>query len=262
MAWIELHQQLPAHPKTKRLARALGLTVPKDIPQTVGHLCMFWMWCLDYASDGRLAKVTPQDIADGAGWTGDPAQFLEAMRQADFIDTADDGTDVVHDWNDWIGKLIRCREKERKRNSEKQRRHRERVRQQKENMKPDEVPVFDVQEDDRIDQGWLKVLKCYEHNIGLVPNGTSGEILSSFYDDLGAEVMCKAIEITNKAQPDHPWKYLNSILNKWIELKIDTPEKADAYNKDLERRLENAKKKRSSANDDTSEPPAIIGDFY
>jgi DnaD/phage-associated family protein len=108
----------------------------------------------------------------------------------------------------------------------------------------------------------LKVLKCYEHNIGLVPNGTSGEILSSFYDDLGAEVMCKAIEITNKAQPDHPWKYLNSILNKWIELKIDTPEKADAYNKDLERRLENAKKKRGSANDDTSGPPAIIGDFY
>ena len=52
VAWIELHQQLPTHPKTKRLTRALGLEVPKDIPQVVGHLCMFWLWCLEYAIDG------------------------------------------------------------------------------------------------------------------------------------------------------------------------------------------------------------------
>lgn len=268
MAWIELHQQLPSHPKTKRLTRALGLTVPQDIPQTVGHLCMMWLWCVDYAVDGSLEGMSAQDIADAAGWTGDQDCFMEAMRQAGFIDTHEDGTDVVHDWDDYIGRLLAYRDKERKRNAEKQRRHRERIKKQKENEKeeddPEEIEPFDS-DNPTIDQGWLKVVKCYEHNIGLIPNGISGEMLVSFYDDLGADVTCKAIEVTNKANPGNPWKYLQSILNKWAEMQIDTPEKADAYNKDLERRIENLKKRKPGFGTGSPEdggPPAISGGFY
>lgn len=138
VAWIELHQQLPTHPKTKRLTRALGLEVPKDIPQVVGHLCMFWLWCLEYAIDGSLERMTAQDIADAAGWYGDAEQFMRAMVDERFIDTRDGGF-IVHDWDDYIGRLIEYRAKERRRNAEKQRRHRERVKQQKAEAKLQEA---------------------------------------------------------------------------------------------------------------------------
>lgn len=262
MAWIELHQQVPTHPKTKRLTRALGLEVPKDIPQVVGHLCMFWLWCIDYAVDGSLEKMTAQDIADAAGWTQDPEVFLDAMRQAEFIDTAD-GISYVHDWDDYIGKLLDFRAKEKVRNREKQRRHRERVKQQADTHKQElsaqeEASISDI----GVDLEWLKVVRCYEKNIGLIPYGTSGEILTSFYEDLGADVVCKAIEVTNKAGADHPWKYLNAVLNKWVEKEINTVEKAEAYIKDLERRLAESKRRKNGQRDVGGEPPAIDGKFY
>ncbi len=263
MAWIELHQQVPTHPKTKRLTRALGLEVPKDIPQVVGHLCMFWLWCIDYAADGSLEKMTAQDIADAAGWTQDPEVFLDAMRQAEFIDTAD-GISYVHDWDDYIGKLLDFRAKEKARNREKQRRHRERARQQADAQKQDAQAAQDETPDDvsGVDLEWLKVVKCYEKNIGLVPYGTSGEILASFCDDLGADVVCKAIEVTNTAGADNPWKYLNAVLNKWAEKEINTVEKAEAYIKDLERRLAESKRRKAGQRDISGEPPAINGGFY
>lgn len=265
MAWIELHQQVPTHPKTKRLTRALGLEVPKDIPQVVGHLCMFWLWCIDYAIDGSLGKMTAQDIADAAGWTDDPKAFVDAMRQVEFIDTID-GTDYVHDWDDYIGKLIDFREKEKARNREKQRRHRERIKQQAaQELQPHEdVPPQDAAPDvvPGIDSEWLKVVKCYEKNIGLIPHGTSGEILVSFYEDLGADVVCKAIEVTNTASANNPWKYLQAVLNRWVERKIDTVEKAEAYIKDLDRQFEEHKRRVGGQRSEAGEPPAIKGKFY
>ena len=245
VAWIELHQQLPTHPKTKRLTRALGLEVPKDIPQVVGHLCMFWLWCLEYAIDGSLERMTAQDIADAAGWYGDAEQFMRAMVDERFIDTRDGGF-IVHDWDDYIGRLIEYRAKERRRNAEKQRRHRERVKQQKAEAKLQEAR----QSEEEPSAKWRDA-----------PGGTSGEILASYYDDLGADIVCTAIKATNQAAPDNPWRYLNAILNKWLEQGVDTVEKAEALSKDLERRISNAKKRRENKNV-ANEPPAIQGDFY
>ena len=267
VAWIELHQQLPTHPKTKRLTRALGLEVPKDIPQVVGHLCMFWLWCLEYAIDGSLERMTAQDIADAAGWYGDAEQFMRAMVDERFIDTRDGGF-IVHDWDDYIGRLIEYRAKERRRNAEKQRRHRERVKQQKAEAKLQETQQSAEEpsakwgdESFGVDPEWLRVIRCYEENIGRAPCGTSGEILASYYDDLGADIVCTAIKATNQAAPDNPWRYLNAILNKWLEQGVDTVEKAEALSKDLERRISNAKKRRENKNG-ANEPPAIQGDFY
>lgn len=256
MAWIELHQQLPTHPKTKRLTRALGLEVPKDIPRAVGHLVMFWLWCIDYATEGDLGRMSAQDIADAAGWTDDPEIFVNAMRQAEFIDTID-GRDVVHDWGDYIGRLLESREKERQRNREKQRRYRERQRQQSSAaapVEPEPETGLDIPAD------WLKVVRCYETNIGLMPYGASNDMLYSFYEDLGADVVCLAIEVTNKASANNPWKYLTAILNKWAENGIKTREKAEAYIKDLERRLSESKRRRNP--DDAGGPPAVRGNFY
>lgn len=262
MAWIELHQALPTHKKTRRLTRALGLSVPKDIPQVVGHLCVFWLWCIDNtASDGGLDGLDAQDIADAAGWTDDPEIFLAAMVEAGFIDNIDN-TNHVHDWDDYIGRLLAFRTKEKERNREKQRRYRERQKALKSEAAkaPEPEPKEDIQ-NRLIDPEWMKVVNCYEENIGLLPVGLSAEMLQSYVDDLSADVVCEAIKITNTANPDNPWKYLKAILDKWAEKGITTPEKAAAYTKDLERRLKDRKSKQQAKNDENG-PPAISGGFY
>lgn len=231
---------------------------------------MFWLWCIDYAVDGSLDSMSAQDIADAAGWYGDPETFFQALIDTRFIDADENGGFVVHDWYDYIGRLLDYREKERKRNADKQRRHRQRLKEQKEQQEEyigSEASAAlekfkDPLDISGVDPEWLKVVGCYEKNIGLVPYGTSGDILVSFYKDLGAGIVCKAIEITNKAGATNPWKYLQAVLNKWVEQKIDTVEKAEAYTKDLEQRLKSDKQRRSRQNHDEKGPPAISGDFY
>ena len=254
MAWIELHQSLTTHKKTRRLARKLGLGVPEGIPQTIGHLCLFWLWCVDGTEDGSLIGLDAQDIADAAGWTGEPDTFLDAMTEAGFIEKKADGQLEIHDWNDYIGKLIKSREESR----EKERLRKQKYRQQRK-TEPAEDYSFELDTED-MDQGWLAVVKAYESNIGLLPIGQALDDLQGDYEKLGAEIICEAIRITNKAQPNNPWKYLNAILKKWIDIGIDTLEKAQAYTKDLERRIEQSKRKqqKETAND----PPAITGNFY
>ena len=260
MAWIELHQSLTTHKKTRRLARALGLGVPEGIPQTIGHLCLFWLWCVDGTEDGSLADLDAQDIADAAGWTGDAEVFTEAMIATGFIERGPGGLEI-HDWDDYIGRLIEQRKDAREKERLRKQKYRERKRQEatEAQSEPDE-PVSQVVADG-IDPEWLKVVKAYEANIGMIPIGTAGEMLVSYKEDLTADVVVKAIEITNKAQAANPWKYLKAILDKWAELHIDTVDKADAYCKDLERRLKQAKRQKQPAAA-ANEPPAITGDFY
>lgn len=98
MAWIESHQSLAAHPKTRRLARLLGVSRPAAI----GHLHLLWWWSLDYAQDGDLSRFDPDDLADAAEWDDDPASFMEGLRRAGFLD--DDAR--IHDWHDYAGRLV------------------------------------------------------------------------------------------------------------------------------------------------------------
>lgn len=260
MAWIELHQTLPTHKKTNRLVRALGLQVPKDNPLIVGHLCVFWLWCIDGAIDGSLGDMDAQDIADAAGWCGDPELFLSAMISAGFIDKAADGL-RIHDWDDYIGRLITFRTKERERNREKQARYRARKKSEATaDAQPDPADQYDP--DFGIDPEWRKVVLCYEKNIGGIPNGVACEKLISYKDDLGADVVCKAIEVTNMAQPGNPWTYLNKILSNWVDKGITTLDAAEAYCEELRRKLEAAKRRKNADVDTGNNPPAVQGDFY
>lgn len=110
MAWIESHQELRGHPKTKRLARSLSIS----LAEAVGHLHFLWWWSLDYAQDGVLTDYEDWEIADAAGYEGDPAAFQAAMVAAGFLDETD-GALVIHDWTDYGGKSMRQREQARKR---------------------------------------------------------------------------------------------------------------------------------------------------
>ena len=110
MAWIESHQEVGRHPKTKKLARLLGVS----LPAAVGHLHYLWWWALDFAQDGVLDKYDAEDIADAMQWDGDADQLVEALLSSGYIDETDDGL-VIHDWGEYAGKLLERRAKDRAR---------------------------------------------------------------------------------------------------------------------------------------------------
>lgn len=127
MAWIELHQSLPSHRKTRKLARLLGLKVPGGIPQAIGHLTMLWLWSVDNAIDGDLSGIEPEDISDAAGWMKNPEILVDALVSSGFLDS----DMYIHDWDDYAGKLATKRESTKTGNRERQRRFREREKQPK-----------------------------------------------------------------------------------------------------------------------------------
>lgn len=111
MAWIEVHQSLPSHRKTSKLMRALDI---KTRAQAVGHLVMLWLWALDNAPDGNLRELDPDDVAEAAGWRGNPDKLLSALQSSGYMDA--DG--CVHDWGAYAGRLIDKRAANAKRNRE------------------------------------------------------------------------------------------------------------------------------------------------
>jgi hypothetical protein len=112
MAWLESHQELGAHPKTRKFAHLLGI----NKVQAVGHLHYLWWWAMDYCVDGDLSKFEALDIAIGAEWDGDADVFLDALTRAGFADECD-GELLIHDWPEYTGRLIerRRQDAERKR---------------------------------------------------------------------------------------------------------------------------------------------------
>jgi DnaD/phage-associated family protein len=114
MAWIESHQELARHPKTKKFARLLGVS----LPSAVGHLHFFWWWAMDYAQDGDLSRYDQEEIADACGWEGEPQKILRALSESGFVDETETSI-LIHDWHEYAGRLIEKREqnKERKRKS-------------------------------------------------------------------------------------------------------------------------------------------------
>lgn len=125
MAWIESHDDLGRHPKTRKLAGLLDAS----IPTAVGHLQFFWWWVMTYAPDGDLTDFSAEDIATGSMWDGDAAHFLRAMAECGcgdrdgFIEYRE-GRCYAHDWEDHGGRVIGNRRS----NAERQARFRERSR--------------------------------------------------------------------------------------------------------------------------------------
>ncbi len=92
----------PEHPKTKMLAALL------DVPlaQAVGHLEMLFHWTAKYARAGDIGRWPDEVIAEGCGWQGDPARFIEALLNAKgagsrgWIEERPGHRLVVHDWSE------------------------------------------------------------------------------------------------------------------------------------------------------------------
>ncbi len=106
MPWIEFHQALERHPKTRALADKMGWS----IDETIGKLARFWWWCLDYAWDGDLRKFRGQ-IGTLLGLVGEAAQkFEKAMVKVGFIDARP--IFRIHDWWDHAGYYLGAKYKQ------------------------------------------------------------------------------------------------------------------------------------------------------
>lgn len=187
MAWIESHQELATHPKTKRFARQLGVS----IPAAIGHLHCLWWWALDYADDGNLSAYDPSDLADAMMWDGDPEALVTAMLTcgvgADgkgFLERDRWNRLVIHDWSDYLGRLIEKREAAKAR-----------TKRWRQEQLPTE-PLFVVPDDPGEPAETAPQPSVVTHNVSVaygptvpnptVPNRTEPNMTSKSAADLGA----------------------------------------------------------------------------
>lgn len=119
MAWIEAHQELANHPKTKKLAYKLSL----NKPSTIGSMMLLWWWAIDYAPDGDLSKYDSAIIADVMCYRGkNPDKLISALIESGFLNE----NKTIHDWDEYGGKLIIAREESRERAKIRKQKQRER----------------------------------------------------------------------------------------------------------------------------------------
>lgn len=104
MAWIESHQELANHPKTRRLCRLAGIK-RRD---ALGLLHLLWYWVYDYAPEGDLSSFSDDDIADAVDWEEEPEKLVSILITAGFMDE----NRCIHDWWDYAQKWIERRRKD------------------------------------------------------------------------------------------------------------------------------------------------------
>jgi DnaD/phage-associated family protein len=59
----------------------------------------------------------------------------------------------------------------------------------------------------------------YEEQIGNLPSPTARDMLIEYTKDIGAEVVCRAIEIAVDARAFN-WRYIESVLKAWAREKV------------------------------------------
>jgi hypothetical protein len=86
----------PDHPKTMRLARALGC----GKAQAIGHLELLWHFTGRLAPQGNVGKWDDTEIAEACAAECDGAVFVSALVQSGWLDVCECHRLVVHDWHE------------------------------------------------------------------------------------------------------------------------------------------------------------------
>jgi hypothetical protein len=105
MAWIELHDNLPDHPKVLDLAAALKM----DKDMVVGKLVRLWTWALANREDGVFAERDIGTVAEVMRFKGKPERLISALVDTRLLDR-DGESYAIHDWEDRVGMLLAKRE--------------------------------------------------------------------------------------------------------------------------------------------------------
>ena len=127
--WIELHQEMPRHPKTLALAQALKISRR----EAVGLLIDLWTWGLNCADEtGHLRGITSEGIAMAMDWSCRQAsKLVSALVDCGWID-GENGSYCLHDWADYTSRLS-----DKRKDAERKREARKRAKQED---KPPEDP--------------------------------------------------------------------------------------------------------------------------
>jgi hypothetical protein len=102
MGYVPVDQSVTNHAKTFRLARLLG----EHRCLVVGRLVALWNWAADSALDGILLDADADMLASIMLYDGKPAELLDALLSAGFLDLGDDGLVRIHNWDLHMGPLI------------------------------------------------------------------------------------------------------------------------------------------------------------
>lgn len=106
--WIELHDNLPDHPKVIELATVLKM----DKDAVVGKLIRLWLWALLNRESGTFTHKDVSTIAEIMRFRGKPQRLVDSLVAARLLDY--DGTVyMIHDWEERVCMLLEQREKTR-----------------------------------------------------------------------------------------------------------------------------------------------------
>jgi hypothetical protein len=163
VSWLESHQSLRDHPKTRKLARRIG-----GLTNAIGTLHCLWWWCLDYAPDGDLSGHDAEDVAIACEWEGDPKELIDMLVASGFLDR-EKKTLRIHDWTDWGGTLVQRRAKD----AERKRRGRTKPVQRTSSGHPED--------------GARTYIHTYKRSLSATKTG-QGPVDNSKYCECGAEM--------------------------------------------------------------------------
>lgn len=103
MAWIEVHQGLRQHPKMYALKERLRL---QSVSEAIGACISLWLWAMDSRPDGNLGFVPDAALPDALGLhRRKGADIRSALVAVGLVD--DDG--MIHDWQQYAGRLLDIR---------------------------------------------------------------------------------------------------------------------------------------------------------
>ena len=122
MAWMELHDTLPDHPKVICAAAALGM----DKDTFVGKLVRLWVWALNHRESGRLLEGELETVAEVMRCQERPAALVAALVEVGLLDRVKGGY-VIHDWEQYVSMLMAKREERRSQTRQRVQRYREKA---------------------------------------------------------------------------------------------------------------------------------------
>lgn len=167
MAWIEVHDTLPDHPKVLRAAKALKL----DSDALVGKLVRLWVWALGNREDGVLNDLDADRLEVIMQYRGKASALLEALVANRLLDALPDEHYMIHDWDEHVMMLRDKREEKRKQNAERVKRYRNaKKRMESENCNAD------VMHECNADVTHYNGVTCNASNARTVPNRTIDDL--------------------------------------------------------------------------------------
>ena len=225
MAWIEVHDTLPDHPKVLRAARALKL----DSDALVGKLVRLWTWALGKREDGVLSDLDAERLNYLMNYSGKSERLLDALTENRLLDERERGY-RIHDWDEHVMMLRNKREENRKKSADRVRRFREKQKQ------PD-VTACNALQERYTDE------ECNACNARTVPNQTNiddidpttsilNALLQGWEPHFEPDAIRYALDLADLYGAREPAQYASTVLAEWFRKGIRTEAEARAWRED------------------------------